>query len=92
MSTNVEAVRAEALFASTLQSSELPADDKVRATVATTLRRFGIRGCAAQVASEFGDHPETAVVRMSWALAAIRSAYALCPATRPVIQPTAVAA
>jgi hypothetical protein len=75
MSTTVEAIRAEALFVSSLQCSELPADDKVRATVATTLRRFGILGCAAQVAGEFGDHPETAVDRMAWALATIRSAY-----------------
>src|SRR2546430_3756029 len=71
MSTTVEAIRAEALFVSSL----LPADDQVRATVATTLRRFGIRGCAALVAGEFGDHPETAVDRMAWALAPIRSAY-----------------
>jgi hypothetical protein len=84
MSTTVEAIRAEALFASSLQSSELPADDKVRATVATTLRRFGILGCAARVAGEFGDHPETAVARMAWALAAIRSAYP--------VRPTALAA
>ena len=75
MSSTVEAIRAEALFVSSLQSSDMPADDKVRMTVATTLRRFGIRGCAAQVAGEFGDHPETAVVRMAWALAMIRGAY-----------------
>lgn len=91
MSTKVEAIRAEALFVSTLQSSELPADDRVRATVASSLRRFGICGCATQVAGEFGDHPETAVVRMAWALATIRSAYPSRVAQQTA-QPTALAA
>jgi hypothetical protein len=91
MSTTVEAIRAEALFASTLQCSELPADDQVRASVATTLRRFGIRGCAAHVAGEFGDHPEIAVARMAWALATIRSAYA-GRRDRPALRPAALAA
>lgn len=76
MSTTLETVRAEALFASTLQSSQRPADEEVRAAVAMTLRRLGSQGCAVQVAGEFGDHPETAVARMCWALARIRSAYA----------------
>jgi hypothetical protein len=75
MSTTVEAIRAEALFTSNLQCSQHPAADEVRATVARTLRLVGIQGCAAQVAGEFGDHPETAVDRMAWALATIRSAY-----------------
>jgi hypothetical protein len=70
------AVRAEALFASTLQSSGAASPDQVRRAVATTLLRLGIPGCAAQMASEFGDHPDTAVARMSWALATIRTVYA----------------
>jgi len=81
MSSTIEAVRAEALFASTLQSSQPVAAEEVRATVARTLRLLGVRGCAEQVAGEFGDHPETAVTRMVWALAMIRSAY------RPVVRP-----
>ena len=75
MPNSFEAVRAEALFASTLQCSQCPADDDVRRAVATSLRRFGIRGCAAQVAGEFGDHPETAVTRMRWALETVRLVY-----------------
>ena len=67
-----ETVRAEALFASTLQPSGSPSPDQVRRAVSTTLRRLGARGCAAQMAGEFGDHPDTAAARMSWALAAIR--------------------
>jgi len=76
MPNSFEAVRAEALFVSTLQSSDVPAAEQVRRAVAATLRQRGIRGCAEQVAGEFGDHPETAVCRMRWALATVRSAYA----------------
>ena len=75
MPSAIEAARAEALFASTLQSSESPAPEQVRHAVATTLRWLRIRGCAAQVAGEFGDHPDTAVARMTWALAMIHAVY-----------------
>lgn len=73
--TAFEAVRAKALFASTVQSSESPGPDQVVRAVATTLRRLRIRGCAEQVAAEFDDHPDTAVARMAWALATIRTTY-----------------
>ena len=67
-STGSELVRAEALFASTLQSSESPTADQVRGAVSATLRRLGATGCAALLAGEFGEHPDTAAARMSWAL------------------------
>ena len=70
-----EAVRAEALFLSILQPSGSPSPDQVRRAVTTTLQRLGVRGCAAQVAGEFGDHPDTAVTRMSWALATVNTVY-----------------
>jgi hypothetical protein len=70
-----ETFRAEALFASTLQPSGSPSSDQVRRVVVTTPRRLGIGGCAAQTAAEFGDHPDTAVARMCWALATIRAVY-----------------
>ena len=70
-----EAVRAEALFVSTLQPSGSPSPDQIRRAVGTTLQRLGVRGCAAQVAGEFGDHPDTAVARMSWALATVNTVY-----------------
>jgi hypothetical protein len=73
--TALVAIRAEALFVSTVQSADSPAPEQVRRAVADTLRRLGIRGCAAQLASEFGDHPETAVARMTWALATIDVVY-----------------
>ncbi|OLE25333.1 MAG: hypothetical protein AUG44_16320 [Actinobacteria bacterium 13_1_20CM_3_71_11] len=64
---SISAVRADALFASTLQGSDRPGVGEVREAVAAAVRRFGSRGCAARVAQEFGDHPETAVPRMCWA-------------------------
>jgi hypothetical protein len=70
-----EASRAEALFLSALQPSGSPSPDQVRRAVTTTLERLGVRGCAGQVAGEFGDHPDTAVARMSWALAMINAVY-----------------
>ncbi|WP_426509710.1 hypothetical protein ACPPVO_02590 [Dactylosporangium sp. McL0621] len=76
MESTFEAVRAEALFASTLQMSQFPADRDVRAAVTSTLRHIGVQGCAANVATEFGDHPECATHRMGWALRMIRHAYA----------------
>jgi hypothetical protein len=76
MESTFEAVRAEALFASTLQMSQGPVDADVRAAVTTTLRRIGVQGCVARVATEFGDHPDTAPTRMGWALRMIRHAYA----------------
>jgi hypothetical protein len=90
--TTFEAIRAEALFASTLQPSESPTPDQVRRAVAATLRRLGIRGCAAELAGEFGDHPDVAAARMTWALATIHTVYPT-PLTipTPTLQPLAPA-
>jgi hypothetical protein len=89
MSTTLEAVRAEALFVSAVQSSERPDPQEVRRAVTATLRRYRIRGCALRVASEFGDHPDTAAARMTWALAMIRATYP--PQPRRVADPGPVA-
>ncbi|WP_238007253.1 hypothetical protein KZZ52_02690 [Dactylosporangium sp. AC04546] len=75
MNTTFDTVRTEALFASTLQASQRPSALQVRTAVTQTLRRLGVNGCTARVAGEFGEHPETAAARMSWALDMIRSAY-----------------
>ena len=77
-------VRAEALFAGDLQPSEHPPPDQVRRCVTTMLRRYGALWCAARMAQEFGDHPEAAAARMSWALRVVRDCYtrALRPRTR----------
>jgi hypothetical protein len=70
-----ETIRTEALFVSALQPSGSPSPDQIRGAVAATLQRLGVRGCAARVAGEFGDHPDTAVARMGWALATINTIY-----------------
>ena len=85
-----EAVRAEALFVSALQPSGSPSPDQIRRAVAATLQRLGVRGCAARVAGEFGDHPDTAVARMSWALATINTVYP-APSMPPTPGPRSLA-
>ena len=60
-------LRAEALFASHLQASDQASPEVVDDTVATLLRRDGPCECAARMAYEFGEHPDTAVRRMRWA-------------------------
>jgi hypothetical protein len=75
MESTFEAVRTEALFASMLQASQPPVEGAIREAVTMTLRRLGSRGCADVVAGEYGDHPDTAVTRMSWALAQVRGVY-----------------
>ena len=64
---SINAVRADALFASPLQRSGEPAAGQVREAIASAMREFGPGGCSEHVAQEFGDHPETAVLRMRWA-------------------------
>lgn len=75
-------IQAEALFASDLQPSELPTAGQVACAIDVSLRtRGGVEGCAAVVAAEYGDHPETAALRMRWALslAATCAALAVAP-------------
>ena len=62
-------VWADAVFASMLQRSDGPSAGQVRKAAAAAMHAYGSRGCAERVALEFGDHPETAVVRMRWARA-----------------------
>ena len=40
---------------------------------------LGAAGCAERVAQEFGDHPETAAVRMRWARTAVTALEDLSP-------------
>jgi hypothetical protein len=69
------AARSQALFICELQPSQQPDADQVRAAVRRMVGTFGVRGCVARAAQEYGDHPETAVPRMRWALAAVSAAY-----------------
>src|SRR5215472_6895248 len=56
----------EALFVSWLQPSNAPTAALVMQAVSSAARQFGVRGCAGQMAQEFGDHPEAAAERMLW--------------------------
>ena len=73
---SIGAVRADAVFVSGLRRCDEPSAGQVRQAVAATIRAFGRSGCAGRVAQEFGDHPETAVIRMRWARAVAREAFA----------------
>ena len=70
----ISTARADALFASSLQRSDEPTPAQVHQAVAAALAAFGIRGCAARVAQAYGEHPETAVLRMRWARATLTRA------------------
>ena len=69
-------LRADALFASGLQRCDAPGAAQVRQAIAAAIRAFGRSGCVGRVAQEFGDHPETAVIRMRWARSAAGAAFA----------------
>jgi hypothetical protein len=68
---SVETAQADALFASALQLSDGPNATQIGQAIAAAIRIFGARGCAARVAQAYGEHPETAVVRMRWARAVV---------------------
>ena len=72
---SISAVRADALFVSALQRSDDPSTGQVRNAIAAAVHEFGGQGCAERVAQEFGDHPETAVVRMRWARELVDEAF-----------------
>ena len=82
----ISASWADALFVSALQRSDDPGTGQVWNAIAAAVHEFGGQGCAERVAQEFGDHPETAVVRMRWARAladeACRSCSARCSCVR----------
>jgi len=72
---SANAVRADAVFTSDLQRRDEPSAGQVRQAVAAAIWAFGCPGCAGRVAQEFGDHPETAVIRMRWARRVVREAF-----------------
>jgi hypothetical protein len=60
-------VQCEALFASSLQSTDTITADVATAEITRTIQRLGPTGCASRMAEEFGEHPEEARDRMRWA-------------------------
>lgn len=60
--------RASALFASELSRYCSPSQAAVAAAISSAVvAHGGVRGCAGEVAAAYGEHPETAVLRMRWA-------------------------
>lgn len=73
MSLDIVTAQAEALFASTLSACEPHDRAIVRAAIADAVCHYGgVRGCAAVLAAEYGEHPEQAAARMQWARDAVR--------------------
>lgn len=66
ISTAANDLAAEALFVSYLQPSQSPTRGALQEAITAMILRYGSDGCAAGVAEEFGDHPDTAVRRMAW--------------------------
>jgi hypothetical protein len=85
---SVQTLQADALFASAVQYSDDLSIIHIRRAIAMALDAYGAAGCAGRVAQEFGDHPETAAVRMRWARA---TAAALDSQSAPTIRRIAAA-
>ncbi|WP_067894049.1 hypothetical protein [Actinomadura chibensis] len=64
---------AEILFCCGLQESDHPSAEQVRAAIDDRLGAYST--CVATVAQEAGDHPETYLARMRWALSTVSRAY-----------------
>ncbi|MFC4070086.1 hypothetical protein [Actinoplanes subglobosus] len=76
MTTILSAARAEALFTTGLATGSSPAFEVVDEAIRAAVRAHGgTRACAADVAAEFGDHPELALPRMRWALDTVALLY-----------------
>jgi hypothetical protein len=71
------AVQADAVFVPRLQRCGELSAGQVRQAVAAAVRAFG--GYSGRVAQEFGNHPDTAVIRMRWACDVAREAFADWP-------------
>ena len=85
---SIQTLQADALFASALQRSDDLSIIHIRRAIAMALDAYGAAGCAGQVAQEFGDHPETAPIRMRWVRA---TAAALDSQSVPTIRRMAAA-
>ena len=66
--------RAQAIFNSGLPTDSTPTRSEVTDAVRWAVRAYGgTRACAAEVAYAYGDRPDTAVHRMSWACGVART-------------------
>lgn len=78
---------AQILFTSPLQAADEPSPAQVRAAIHDRLCACDgdPARCAAAVAQEAGDHPESYAARMRWALGTVARAYAAAPALDRVL-------
>lgn len=77
MPLSVRDTRAEVLFATDIQPSERRSPAQVRAAIQGWVRAHGgAKAAAAIVAGEFGDHPDTALLRMCWCREQVAAAFA----------------
>jgi hypothetical protein len=64
----ITAARAAALFVSDISASHRPSRAEAEAAIRRAMRiHRGVRGCAADMAANYGDYPELASARMIWA-------------------------
>ncbi len=69
------AARTAALFCAHLPAAPLTRTEATEAIRAAVRSHGGTRGCACDVAQEFGDHPDTALARMVWARAQVAALF-----------------
>ncbi|MDT4925223.1 MAG: hypothetical protein QOG01_2936 [Pseudonocardiales bacterium] len=70
-----DSARCAALFVSVQQRADLIGGEAVREAINRAISEFGMNGCTARVAEEFGDHPDTAVARMRFVRAVIEQTF-----------------
>jgi hypothetical protein len=67
--------RAEALCASSAPTGAPLDRAGADAVIEEAVRAHGVRGCAAEMAYEYGEHPEMTMRRMRWALEIVDGLY-----------------
>jgi hypothetical protein len=73
---HLTAARADALFASDLSARCHPGRDTVTGAISRAIARYGsITACTGEVATAYGDYPESAASRMQWARQVIEMTY-----------------
>jgi len=78
MHSQALSARAAVLFASDLPTGSRPSGVTLDAAVADALHACGgTPGCVAMMAATYGDYPETAALRMRWALSVAMNTYGI---------------
>ena len=68
--------RTYAVFTSWLETDSMPTPSQLTVAIRSAIReRGGSRGCLAEVAYAYGDHPHEAASRMRWAKTAVERGF-----------------